>query len=707
MFDELNFSGRRRLPMIFQAEAMECGLACVTMIARYHGNPIDLNTLRQQFSVSRRGATLRHLLEVAAGLSLAARPVRVELDQLQHLQLPAVLHWNFTHFVVLKSFSQQGAVIHDPAAGVRQIGLKELSRSFTGVALELSPIGDIQYTQPRARAKISQLWSKITGLEGAIFHLIALSAMVLLATLAMPLFMQMLVDQVLLTEDRSVLLVVTLAFGGVFVIGALSELIRAWAVLYYGSVMTYQMVGNLFHHLIRLPVSYFEKRHVGDILSRLQSTTPIQQALTEGLATALLDGVFGVFLLVLMFSYSPLLAATAVAFTAMQAIATLVLFPKIRIRQEEQLVASAREHSHIIESVRAAPVIKVARLEAERESAWRNLYGNSINAIVSVGRLQAILAFCRTFCFTGQMLAVGYLAIQLTIDGQFTVGMIFAFASFSQQFFQRSDTFMTQAVKFRLLNLHVERISDIVEAEVERDSEGEWTSEDPRGEIVARDISFRYGTGEPWVLRNLSLRIEPQELVAITGVSGGGKSTLLKLLIGIYAPEEGEILVEGTPLARYGARNWRQHLGVVMQNDTLLSGTIASNIASFDPDMDIERVHQAAMTARVHDDIMRLPMNYLSTVGDMGSSLSGGQQQRVLLARALYRKPRILLLDEGTANLDPKTETDIVSAIKAMDITRIVIAHRPALIDQADRVFRLADGQVEEVAVGRLARVVT
>jgi ATP-binding cassette subfamily B protein RaxB len=365
---------------------------------------------------------------------------------------------------------------------------------------------------------------------------------------------------------------------------------------------------------------------------------------------------------------------------------------------EEEILARAKEQSHLMESVRAATTIKLMGREAEREGAWRNLSADVTNAGVSVGKYQISMTFIQTLLTGLVYVIIVYLGARLILTGQgFSVGMLFAFLSFRQTFNDRAVGFINQLVQFRLLGLHLDRLADIVTAVPETDAAG-LQSLEVKGGIKVRDLSFRYGASDQLVLEGVGLDVEPGSFVAITGPSGGGKTTLLKLLLGLHQPTSGTIDLDGHRASPELWRTWRRHVGVVAQDDRLLSGTIADNIAFFDPDLDMRRVQEAAIAAQVHDDIMRTPMQYLGLVGDMGSTLSGGQRQRVLLARALYGRPRILVLDEGTANLDEVTEEAIADLIAKMPITRIVVAHRPALIRRAHRIFLVKDRQIREAS---------
>ncbi|MDH2327736.1 peptidase domain-containing ABC transporter [Cereibacter sp. SYSU M97828] len=697
---ELNFMGRRRLPEIRATESAECGLACMAMVGRYHGHDIDLNGLRQQFSLSLTGATLRNLMQLAEQLSLAPRALRVGLQALKDVRLPAILHWDLNHFVVLKSISAKQAVIHDPARGARTLPLDEFANHFTGVVLEVQPAEHFQKAEAKIPVKLTSLWSRTEGMGRAIFQVLALSLVFQIATFAMPFHIQLVVDEAIGRADGSLLTVLALGFGALTVMHAALEALRNWVLRLLGSMMSFQIVGNIVRHLMRLPVPYFEKRHVGDIMSRIESTSAIQDALTRGMVSAMVDGLMAVIAAGVLFLYSPMLAVVVILSLLMVLGLGFAFYPATRAATEENIVTMASEQSHLIETVRAMPTIKLMGGETEREGKWRNRFASVINSSVRVGKYEITLRFLQNVVIGVQTVLVIYLGARMILNAEgFSVGMLMAFLSFRQTFSDRAQSLVAEVMQFRLLRLHLERLGDIVTAEpdVAHVSGRPQRMIDVKGGIDLRGVDFRYGSGSPLVLKDVSLSIAPGDFVAITGASGGGKTTLAKLLLGLHQPESGQILLDGQPASPELWRAWRGQIGVVAQDDQLLSGSIADNIAFFDPEMDMERVAAAAMAAQVHDDIARMPMQYLSLVGDMGSALSGGQRQRVLLARALYRRPRLLLLDEGTANLDESTERAIADLISSLPVTRIVIAHRPALIERASRWLRVGGGGVEEV----------
>jgi ATP-binding cassette subfamily B protein RaxB len=697
---QINLSRRRQLPVTLAAEGAECGLACVAMVAAYHGHDVDLNGLRQRFPLSLAGASLRSLMGFANSLGLATRALQVGLSSLGKVRLPAILHWDLSHFVVLKSVRGDKFVIHDPALGARTLTVAELSNHFTGIVVEMIPSPGFQPISARIPIRLSSLWSQLSGSYGALTQVLLLSFALQVAAFAAPFQLQLVVDEALYHGDRDLLLVLALAFGGLALMQAGIEALRSWALRVFGALLTFQIVGNLVRHMLRLPADFFEKRHVGDILSRLGSVQPIQDAITRGVVAAVIDGLMAVLAGSILFFYSALLGMVVVVAVGLNMGLACLVYPTLRRRMEEEIIVRAKEQSHLMETVRASTTIKLMGREVERESSWRNLYAEVVNAGVSVARYQISLQFVQGAITGLQTVVVTYLAARMIIGAEgFSVGMLFAFLSFRQTFTDRCISLINQAIQFRLLRLHLERLADIVTAQTECQTEVGMAL-DVSGAVSVKDVSFRYGASDRTVLDGINLEIASGEFVAFTGPSGGGKTTLMKLLLGLNAPSEGAIEIDGVPATPERWRAWRAHVGVVAQDDRLLSGTIADNISFFDTELDMARVREAAMAARVDEDIMRMPMQYLSLVGDMGSTLSGGQRQRILLARALYRRPKVLILDEGTANLDEATEEAIADLVAELPITRIVVAHRPALIRRATSVFSVEGGKVTLRQIG-------
>jgi ATP-binding cassette, subfamily B, bacterial CvaB/MchF/RaxB len=700
----LNFSGRGSLPLIRQTEAAECGLACLAMVASYHGHRTDMNSLRRRYPVSLKGVTLRDLMEIAAHLGLACRPLRIEVDHLRQLRLPAILHWDMAHFVVLKAYKRNGIVVYDPATGEKWFPIIEASRHLTGVVLELSPSEAFCRTDERARLPFSVFWSGMSRNSHLLTQILVLSVVVEILILAAPFYMQLTVDEVIARGDVDFLLVLGLGFGLLLLIRVASTATRSFIVLILQNTLSFQIGARLFHHLVRLPLSFFEKRHIGDIQSRFGSIEPIRNMLAEGLITGLIDGLMSVLMLALMFTYSVQLGFVVLFASALYAALRLALFGTFRQRSEAAIHSKAYENSNFIETVRAMQSLKLLNRESERESQWLNRYAAYINANVRLGRARISFKAINDTIFGLETVITVYLAARLALDNLMTVGMIFAFVSYKLQFAERIALLIEKLVDLRILGLHLERLADIALTPLERGHDQDLSYMRPiGGAIELRNVCFRYAEAEPLILDNINLCVAPGQFVTIMGPSGCGKTTLVKIMLGLLEPTGGVVLIDGLPLGQIGSRAYREQIGAVMQEDQLLSGSIADNICFFETTFDLQRMIECARTAGIHDDIMAMPMSYNSLIGDMGSSLSSGQKQRVLLARALYRQPKILFLDEGTAHLDTEKEKEINVNLCHLNMTRVSVAHRPEITHGADVIIHLA-APAGPVQVGDVSR---
>jgi ATP-binding cassette, subfamily B, bacterial CvaB/MchF/RaxB len=642
-----------------------------------------------------RGASLKSLIAVADRMGFAPRPVKLRLEQLPNLHMPAVLHWDMNHYVVLEEVRRGKALIHNPDGRSKWYGLAELSDHFTGVALELRPAEDFERGEVRERLRLRQLWRRMTGLKRALAQTLVLSLVLQAFVLASPYYMQVAVDSALPALDLDLLLVLALGFGLFTLINGAATLLRSFVLLSAGSSLSFGVASNVGRRLFRLPVAWYEKRHIGDILSRFGSIQPIQQALTQGAVAALLDGVLAILILAVMFFYSATLSLIALAAFALYALVRAISFRLQRDAQEEAIVAGAKEQTTMVESVRGIVTLRLFNREAQRHAFWQGRLTDSVNAQIGLARVGIWQQTANTLIFGLETIIVIWLAIGFVIQGGFSVGMVFAYIAYKTQFLQRSASLIDQIIAFRMLGLHLERLSDIALTPQDRSFDRPASAPPPlEGRIELRGVSFRYSPADPLVLDKADLLIEPGDHVAITGPSGGGKSTLVKILLGLVDPEEGEVLIDGVPLARFGIKNYQEQVAAVLQDDHLFAGSIADNIALFDEAPDMERIVAAASAAAIHPDIVAMPMGYETLVGDMGSSLSGGQKQRILIARAIYRRPRTLIIDEGTSHVDQYVERCVNRAVAALGITRIVVAHRSETIRSADRVYALVRGSI-------------
>lgn len=693
----LKFSGAKRLPVILQTEAAECGLASIAMVAAYHGYKTDLTALRQAHEISLKGANLEELMQIADKLKLSTRALRLDMEHLPKLKTPCILHWDMNHFVVLKKVSKNSVEVHDPGLGYRKYTKEEFSKHFTGVALELSPTEEFKSTDTRVNLKLSDFWSKVTGLKSTLGKVFLLSLLLQAFAIASPYYMQLVVDEVILSFDQNLLAILAVGFGLLMLIEMMTGAVRSVLLLHFGNLMSIQLGANLFHHLLRLPLQYFEKRHIGDVVSRFGSLQQVKDLLTKGVIEALIDGVMAITTLIMIFLYSPKLSFVVLAAIAVYAVIRIAMYRPLRVMSEEVIVNQAKEQSNFMETVRGIQTIKLFGREVQRQSVWHNKYADSLNAGIRVGHLNIGYEAINKVIFGLENVLVVYFAAMLVMDGDLTVGMLFAFMAYKRQFVEKMASLIEKIIEFKMLSLHFDRLADISLTDKEGNMQGEVSSKAISGAIELQGVTYRYNSKEAPVFKELDLKIKAGESVAIVGPSGCGKTTLAKIMLGLFEAEAGKVQVDGVDIRQIGLSKYRSQIAAVMQDDQLLSGSIADNISFFDPELDMLKVEWAAQIAAIDKDIMSMTMGYNTLVGDMGAALSGGQIQRLLLARALYRKPKILFMDEATSNLDTKLESSVNDAVKNLDITRIIIAHRPETIASADRVIELRYGKVIEV----------
>ena len=684
----------RRTPLVLQTETAECGLACLAMIAGRYGHRVDLPALRQSYNLSLRGTTLHDLVRIASGMRLATRPLRAELEHLRRLRLPCILHWDHNHFVVLIRVRRHRVVIHDPAVGRRNVPMREVNKRFTGVVLEAWPTESFERKTERARVRIWHLLRHTDGFATVAAQVLTMSLVIEIIGLAIPIGFQLVLDDVVVSDDSDLLTLIALGLGLVLALRALIDFVRSWAIMVAGSSLTLQWKMSLFRHLLLLPLSFFERRHAGDLASRFSSIDRIQQTLSTASISPMVDGVMGFVLVAMMWLYDPWLAGLAIITTGIYALTRSLAYRLYRRANEEAVVYAASESSHFFESLRGMASIKALAIGNRRQGIWNNYLVDRVGAELRVGKIDMIFTISSTLLFGLDRIIIIFFGARAVMGGALSIGMLVAFLAYKDQFSQRVGKCLDTIVRLGTLTVHGERIADIALAEAEVGATGHSgglaaTVISPKAGLSARGISFRYSDYEASVIADFDLDVVPGECVAIAGPSGAGKTTLLKILAGLLRPTTGIVLIDDIPLQAIGLEAYRAQIGCVLQDDRLFAGSIAENIAGFSPSPDPELIQTVARFASIHEEIVRMPMGYETLVGDMGSSLSGGQMQRVVLARALYRAPRILLLDEATSHLDEENERMINEAIRRLPISRVIVAHRRSTLDMADRVVPL------------------
>lgn len=715
----LNWTGRRRLPLIRQTESAECGLACLAMMASWYGLQTDLTTLRERFSISTQGMTLQRLIECAAGIRLSSRAVRLEPEDLKFLSLPCILHWNMNHFVVLHKIRGSRLIIHDPDKGKVTVSLPDAGKHFTGVALELMPASDFTVRDERKKIRLRQLTGKTPGLLTAMSRIIVFALALEILALGSPLLNQLVIDEVLVAADRSLLSVIIIALLLLSLTQMLLSLARQWASITLSVNFNMQWTARVFHHLVRLPLAWFDARSKGSINARFEALDTIQHALTTQVLEGILDVLLAVTALCMMLLYSPEMTLIAVLAAIIYGVLRALWYPSLRQSAEDAWDAGARESGHFLETLNGILSLRINGVTAYREAAWLNLNVTRRNTQLRQSRLLMCYDIVHTLAGSVVSAVVLWKGAGEVLNGTFTVGMLVAYLSYQMRFSSSISSLTDKFFAWRMIDAYNERLADIVltpteghqQQPVQEDNNTSVipfafrgaTTEDACPSLSLEHIIFSHKGANKPILRGVSMTLHPREVVAITGKSGCGKSTLVKLILGIHIPDEGTIRTFGIPQTHPDYFQVRRRIGTVLQDDHLFRGSIADNIIFFSEDRDQERMIQCARLALIDIDIMAMPMGYQTLIGETGGGLSGGQKQRILLARALYKKPGFLLLDEATSHLDVESEIQISQMLRELGLPVLLIAHRPETIASADRVLYLADGYFTELEHQRTA----
>ncbi len=621
---------------------------------------------------------------------MATRALSLELDELRVLKTPCILHWDFSHFVVLVSVKRNRYVLHDPARGIRYISREEMSRYFTGVALEVWPGSEFQSETLQTRISLRSLINSIYGIKRTLAKIFCLSVVIEAINLLMPVGTQLVMDHAIPAGDRGLLTLISAALMFFILLKAATSTLRAWSSLVMSTLINVQWQSGLFDHLLRLPLAFFERRKLGDIQSRFDSLDTLRATFTTSVIGFIMDSIMVVGVCVMMLLYGGYLTWIVLCFTTIYIFIRLVTYGNYRQISEECLVREARAASYFMETLYGIATVKIQGMVGIRGAHWLNMKIDAINSGIKLTRMDLLFGGINTFVTACDQIVILWLGAGLVIDNQMTIGMFVAFSSFRGKFSERVASLTSFLLQLRIMSLHNERIADIaLHEKEEKKPEIEIVADMGPISLETNGLSYRYDSQSAPIFSALSLSVAPGESVAITGASGAGKTTLMKVLCGLFEPDSGRVLINGIDIRQIGINNYHRMIACVMQDDRLFSGSIRENICGFAEEMDEEWMVECARASHIHDVIMNMPMGYETLIGELGEGLSGGQKQRIFIARALYRKPGILFMDEATSALDSESEHFVNVAIKNMNITRVIIAHRETTLRTVDRVISI------------------
>ena len=689
----------KRVPVILQMTPHECGAACLAMVMSYYGRSTDINECREHLRSGRDGLTARNIAQAARDLGMRVRAFSLEPAGLAQVTLPAIVHWDFNHFLVLEKWTDKSVTVVDPATGRRRMSHQEFSDGFTGVVLTMEPSADFK---PRgAHDKItwrsySAALLQTPGASRLLLQILGVSAVLQILGLMFPLFTMILLDRVLPAQDGRMLTILGLGMVCFVMAQVIMEYLRSTMSLYLEARLDSQVMLGFFEHLLGLPYSFFRERNSGDILARLGSIAVIREVLTGQLVSVVLDGTMAVFYLAVLVIWQPVFALLALFVGFLQVVVLLASRRPLYELTERDIAAQAESQSYLVEALSGIDTIKASASEDRAMSHWTNLFYKQLNVSLRRSHITNLVGAAQSV--TGSLAPVIFLWIGAlwVIDGSMTLGAMFAVTTLTGEFLNPLVQLVGSTQQLQLIGAHLARIEDVMRSRPEqRGADAEYV-ESLGGGISIRNASFRYHPQGPWIIQNLSLSIEPGQKIAIVGKTGSGKSTLALLMLGLYELDEGEISYDGRALGDLDYKSIRRQIGVVMQDPVLFSGTIRRNIASFDAALPLDQIEEAADLAAIHHEIMRLPMQYDTVLAEGGADLAGGQRQRLAIARALAHDPKILILDEATSHLDAETESVVDRNLSHLKCTRIVIAHRLSTVRNADEIVVLDEGVIVE-----------
>jgi HlyB family type I secretion system ABC transporter len=689
---------KHRVPVRLQLNAVECGAACLAMILSYYGRPTRVVECRDRMGIGRDGVHAETIAKTARTYGLRVKAYSIEnLADFKYVPLPAIAHWDFSHFIVIERWSPRWVEIIDPGLGRRRLTAAEFAASFTGVVLTFEPGSQFERCAPKTQKSWrNYLIGYVLDKPGLLLQIVGSSLLLQVMGLLLPIFTKILVDRVLPLQITSIMPMLALGMAMPILALVVTSYLRSTLLIYLQARIDSRMMLDFCDRLLALPFRFFEQRTTGDLLMRLASNATIRDTLTGQTLSIVLDGAFVLGYLMLLLVQAPIFGLVVLIAGLLQLGLLFSTTGRIHDLMQRDLIAQAESQSYLVETLTGILTVKASGCEDRAFDRWSNLFFNQLHVSLQRDRLAAGIDTAMLAIRAGSPLVLLWVGALLVLNGTMSLGTMLAFNAIAIAFLVPLASLVSNGQRLQLVGAHLERLTDVLAAEPEQKLYGVKAAPLLTGQIELKHVSFRYDPNAPLVLRNISLTIEPGQKIALVGRSGSGKSTLAKLLLGLYLPTTGEILYDGISLQNLNWRSLRSQFGVVLQEPFLFSGSIRQNIMVNNPSISLEQVIQAAKVAEIHEDIVQLPMGYETRIAEGGSGLSGGQRQRLAIARALVHQPAILLLDEATSHLDVLTENLVEQNLSFLGCTRIAIAHRLSTIRNADIIFVVEGGEIVE-----------
>lgn len=687
---------KRRVPEMRQVTAVECGAACVAMILNYYGCATSIAEVLESCGAGRDGLTALEIVKSARLYGLRVRAVSVELADFRFVTLPAIVHWEFNHFLIVERWSQNRVDVIDPALGRRTLTPSAFDEGFTGVAIMLEP--GVQFEQ-RAPRKSLTPWSYIRSflrMRAIISQILGTSLLLQVLGLGGPLLTEIVIDRILPESDSSMLTMLALGMLILVLMQGVAAFLRSSLLIYLQTRVDTTMMLNFFEHLLSLPYRFFQLRLSGDLLARMNSNLAIRDLLTNQLISTLLDGGTVVTYFVILLSLSKLIAGIALAVGSVQVALLLLTSSAIRRLTQRDLEAQGKTQGYMSEVLAGIATIKASGAEHRVFNRWENLFFNEMNISLRLNYLSSIVSTTLSIINVLAPLLLLWIGALQVMAGVMSIGTMLALNTLAVQFLVPLGALATSGQQLQIIRAHFNRVADVVGTHPEQNVAQVQTPRRLSGQVELKHVGFQYNQNAPVILRDINVKIYPGQKVALVGKTGSGKSTLGKLLVGLITPTVGSILFDGVSLKRLNYQEVRSQLGIVLQESFVFSGSIKENIALTNPALNMGRIREAAQIAGIADDIEKMPMGYDTLVSEGGSAFSGGQRQRLALARALANHPALLLLDEATSSLDVVTEQIVEQNLRRLPCTQIIIAHRLSTIRNADVILVLDGGHIVE-----------